>query len=93
VIRQSGRAIKDLTDGVESLAIGEMTAPTCDVAPQKPWAAAVGLHLRIVVSFECNAIEAVETVEQVTRHPSQIGGIADAITKAVDDETVHPRVS
>ena len=68
-----------------------MAVSAGDAAFQEPGAAAIGLHPRIVVGLECNTIEIAESVEQVTRHVSEVGGIADAITEAVDDEAMRSK--
>ena len=56
VIRQTARAVEKFADSYERLRVGKMTTSAGDAAPQEPWAAAIGLHLRIVIALQRDAI-------------------------------------
>ncbi len=67
VIRQPTRAVEKFADGSEGLRIGKVTAAAGDAALQEPWAGAIGLHLRIVIALQRDAIQIAEAVEEVGR--------------------------
>jgi hypothetical protein len=81
-------AVEDVLDGGEGLAVGEVAFAAGDAAFQEPGAVAVHLQVGVVVAFEGEAIEVVEVFEEARGDVAEVGGVADAVVEAGDDEAV-----
>lgn len=91
VIRRLARAVEEFANGGESLRVGQMAVATGNPSLDEMRTGTVGLHLRVVVGFQCDAIEIAEAIEEVRRHVAEVGGVANAIAEAVDDEAVRAK--
>ena len=83
VIRQSTGAFEEFADGGKGLKVGKVAVAAGDAALEEPRAGAVGLHLRVVVTFQRDAVKVTKLIEEVERNMAEISGIADAIPEAV----------
>ncbi len=90
VIRQATRAVEQLAQGCERLEVREVAAAAHDALLQKQGARTLGLHLRIVIALQGDAVEIAEAVEKGARNVTEISGVADAIVEPIDDEPVRP---
>ena len=88
VIRQSVGAVEEFADGGKGLKVGKVAVAAGDAALEEPWASAVGLHLRVVVALQRDAVKVAKLIEEVARNMAEISGIADAIAKAIHDKAV-----
>ena len=69
-----------------------MAFPSGDAALQEHGAPAFGLHLRVVIALQCNAVKVAKAVIEVTGDMAEVGGVADAIAVAVDDKAVRAKM-
>ena len=88
VIRRLSGTVEEFADGGEGLEVGKVAMATGDAALQERGPGTVGLHLGIVVAFQCDAVKVAETVKEVGRDMAEIGGVADAIAEALNDKAV-----
>lgn len=88
VIRQLAGAVEQFANGGQGLKVGKVATTAGDAALEEVGTGTIGLHLRVVVGFQCDAVKIAEAIEEVRRHVTKVGGVADAIAEAADDEAV-----
>ena len=81
-------AVEDGLDGGEGLIVGEVAAAAHDALFEEPGAGAVALHVGVVVGFECENVDAAEAGDEFIGDVAEIGGEADAVAVAGEEESV-----
>ena len=88
VIWQSAGTVKKFADGGKCLVVGKMAMAAGDAALEIQRPGAVELHLGVVVALQRDAVKIVEPIKKVARDVTEVGGIADTVTKAIYYESV-----
>ena len=88
VLRSSSRAARDdLANRLVGFGVREMTKPTGDATlhERRTWASP--LQFRIVVAFDRQDVDTGELFNQIARHMSKIGGVADSAAGRLNGES------
>ena len=67
--------------------------PPTDPPFEEIGAGAVELHLRVVIAFDRQHVQIDKPLDEFTRHPAQIGCVADPAIKAFDEKPCEPSLS